>query len=87
MLTRSWAQEFGQYNIRVNAIAPGLIQTDFSAYFWKDENRRHQYESTQPIHRIGQPEEIGGLALYLASDEASFVTGQVMVVDGGLTAV
>jgi len=87
MMTRSWAQEFGQYNIRVNAIAPGLIQTDFSEYFWKDETRRQQYESTQPIHRIGQPEEIGGMALYLASDEASFVTGQVMVVDGGLTAV
>ena len=87
MMTRSWAQEFGQHNIRVNAIAPGLIQTDFSAYFWKDESRRQQYESTLPIHRIGQPEEIGGMALYLASDEASFVTGQVMVVDGGLTAV
>ena len=87
MMTRSWAQEFGQYNIRVNAIAPGLIQTDFSSYFWKDETRRRQFESAQPIPRIGQPDEIGGMALYLASDEASFVTGQVMVVDGGLTAV
>lgn len=87
MMTRSWAQEFGQHNIRVNAIAPGLIQTDFSAYFWKDDTRRRQYESAQPIQRIGQPEEIGGMALYLASDEASFVTGQVMVLDGGLTAV
>ena len=87
MMTRSWAQEFGPHNIRVNAIAPGLIQTDFSAYFWKDEARRHHFESTQPLHRIGQPEEIGGMALYLASDEASFVTGQVMVVDGGLTGV
>ena len=87
MMTRSWAQEFGEHNIRVNAIAPGLIQTDFSAYFWKDPTRRQQYESAQPIHRLGQPDEIGGMALYLASDEASFVTGQVMVVDGGLTAV
>jgi len=87
MMTRSWAQEFGPHNIRVNAIAPGLIQTDFSAYFWKDDTRRRQFESAQPLHRIGQPEEIGGIALYLASDEASFVTGQVMVVDGGLTAV
>src|SRR6185295_17548095 len=78
MMTRSWAQEFGQHGIRVNAIAPGLIQTDFSAFFWKDDTRRHQYESSQPIHRIGQPEEIAGIALYLASDEASFVTGQVM---------
>src|SRR2546426_5865236 len=80
MMTRSWAQEFGPYNVRVNAIAPGLIQTDFSAYFWKDEARRRHFESAQPIHRIGQPEEIGGMALYLASAEASFVTGQVMVV-------
>lgn len=87
MMTRSWAQEFGQFNIRVNAIAPGLIQTDFSEYFWKNETLRGQFEAAQPIHRIGQPAEIAGIALYLASDEASFVTGQVMVVDGGLTAV
>jgi NAD(P)-dependent dehydrogenase (short-subunit alcohol dehydrogenase family) len=86
MMTRSWAQEFGPHNIRVNAIAPGLIQTEFSAYFWKDEARRRQFEATQSIHRIGQPEDIGGMALYLASDEASFVTGQVMIVDGGFTA-
>ena len=87
MMTRSWAQEFGQFNIRVNAIAPGLIQTDFSEYFWKNEALRSQIEAAQPIHRLGQPEEIAGLALYLASDEASFVTGQVMVADGGMTAV
>ena len=86
MMTRSWAQEFGPFNIRVNAIAPGLIQTDFSEMFWKQENFRRQFESFTPLHRIGQPEEIAGMALYLASDEASFVTGQVMVVDGGMTA-
>lgn len=87
MMTRSWAQEFGAFNIRVNAIAPGLIQTDFSEYFWKNDALRGQMEAAQLIHRLGQPEEIAGIALYLASDEASFVTGQVMVVDGGLTAV
>lgn len=87
MMTRSWAQEFGPHNIRVNAIAPGLIQTDLSEFFWKNEARRAQYEAAAPLRRIGQPEEVAGIALYLASDESSFVTGQVMVVDGGVTAV
>jgi len=86
MMTRTWAREFGPHGVRFNAIAPGLIQTDFSEYFWKDEQYRAQVESTQPIRRIGQPDEIGHAALYLASDESSFVTGQVFVVDGGATA-
>ena len=87
MMTRSWAQEFGPHGIRVNALAPGLIQTDFSEYFWKDESRRQAFEAQQPIRRIGQPEDVAGLALHLALDEASFITGQVFVIDGGFTAV
>jgi dehydrogenase/reductase SDR family member 4 len=86
MLTRCWAREFGPHGVRVNAIAPGLVQTDFSEFFWKDERHRSHVESTQPIRRIGQPDEIGFAALYLASDEASFVTGQVFTLDGGATA-
>jgi len=87
MMTRVWAMEFGKHNVRVNAIAPGLIQTDFSEYFWKDEEYRKKLEATQPIPRVGQPREIGGLALFLASDEASFITGQTYSVDGGATAI
>lgn len=85
MMTRSWAKEFGAGGVRVNAIAPGLIQTDFSEYFWKDESVRQRVEATQPIPRIGHPDEIGFAALYLASDESSFMTGQVLVLDGGAT--
>jgi NAD(P)-dependent dehydrogenase (short-subunit alcohol dehydrogenase family) len=86
MMTRSWAHEFGPFGVRVNAIAPGLIQTEFSQHFWKNPDFVGELERTQPIRRIGQPDEIGFAALYLASEEASFVTGQVMVVDGGMTA-
>jgi NAD(P)-dependent dehydrogenase (short-subunit alcohol dehydrogenase family) len=86
MLTRSWAHEFGLHGVRVNAIAPGLIQTEFSQHFWKNPDYVGELERTQPIRRIGQPDEIGFAALYLASDEASFVTGQTIVVDGGMTA-
>lgn len=85
MMTRNWAQEFGPHNVRVNGIAPGLIQTDFSEYFWKNEKLRAEIENRQPIHRIGQPDEIGYAALYLASDEASYLTGQILVIDGGAT--
>jgi len=86
MLTRSWAREFGPHGVRVNAIAPGLIKTDFSSYYWKDEERRVQLVGDQPLQRLGLPEDIGPAAAFLGSDLASFVTGQVLVIDGGALA-
>jgi NAD(P)-dependent dehydrogenase (short-subunit alcohol dehydrogenase family) len=86
MMTRSWAREFGAHGIRVNAIAPGLIKTDFSTYFWQDEGRMRELVGTQPIARLGQPADVGFAAVYLCSDEASFVTGHVLVIDGGAMA-
>lgn len=87
MMTRVWAMEFGPHNVRVNAIAPGLIRTDFSEYFWKDEEYVKRLEATQPVPRVGEAAEVGSLALFLASDEASFITGQTYAVDGGATAI
>ncbi len=83
MMTKSWAQEFGVHNVRVNAIAPGLIKTDFSSFFHENPERVKSIEKTQPIPRIAEPDEVGFMALYLASNEASYVTGEIMVVDGG----
>jgi dehydrogenase/reductase SDR family protein 4 len=86
MMTRIWAIEFGPSNVRVNAICPGLIQTDFSEYFWKNEEHMARLKSSQPLPHLGQPEEIAGMALYLACDESSYVTGTTQVIDGGATA-
>jgi dehydrogenase/reductase SDR family member 4 len=87
MMTRVWAMEFGRHKVRVNAIAPGLIRTDFSEYFWKDEHYLKRLEAEQPIPRVGEPDEIGALALFLASEAASFITGHTYPADGGATAV
>lgn len=86
MMTRTWADEWGRHGVRVNAIAPGLVRTDFSSYFWQALDEDAQYPADQPIHRLGETSDLDGIALYLASDESSWVTGQVMVVDGGATA-
>jgi NAD(P)-dependent dehydrogenase (short-subunit alcohol dehydrogenase family) len=83
MMTKSYAQELGPRGVRVNAIAPGLIQTALSEYYWKNEANLAQALEKQPIRHLGQPEEVAEMALLLASDSASYITGQTMVVDGG----
>jgi NAD(P)-dependent dehydrogenase (short-subunit alcohol dehydrogenase family) len=83
MMTKSYALELGPRGIRVNAIAPGLIQTRLSEFFWKNEGRRKEYFKDQPIQHLGQPEEIAEIALLMASDRASYMTGEVVVADGG----
>jgi NAD(P)-dependent dehydrogenase (short-subunit alcohol dehydrogenase family) len=83
MMTQSYAVELGPRGVRVNAIAPGLIQTVLSEYYWKDESRLQQSISHQPIRHLGQPPEIADVALLLAGDGASYLTGQTIVVDGG----
>ena len=85
MMTKCYALELGPAGVRVNAIAPGLIQTVLSEYYWKDESRLKDRLATQPIKHLGQPEEIAEIAVMLASDKASYLTGQVITVDGGAT--
>jgi NAD(P)-dependent dehydrogenase (short-subunit alcohol dehydrogenase family) len=82
-MTQSYALELGPKGVRVNAIAPGLIQTVLSEYYWKDKSRLGKRIESQPIRRIGQPKEIAEVAALLASDRSSFMTGQTVVVDGG----
>jgi len=83
MMTKCYALELGPKGVRVNAIAPGLIQTVLSEYYWKDEARLAERMEKQPIKHLGQPEEIAEIALMLAGDKASYLTGQVITVDGG----
>ncbi|MDH5855980.1 SDR family oxidoreductase [Lampropedia aestuarii] len=84
-LARNMAVELGPHNVRVNCIAPGLIQTDFARALWENPDTLAQATSTTPLGRIGQPDEIAGAAVFLASDAGSFMTGQAMVIDGGVT--
>jgi NAD(P)-dependent dehydrogenase (short-subunit alcohol dehydrogenase family) len=84
-LARNLAVEFGPHNVRVNCIAPGLIKTDFARALWEDEAMLTQRMRTTPLRRIGEPDEIAGTAVFLASQAGSYVTGQSIVVDGGVT--
>jgi len=84
-LARNLAVEWGPQNIRVNCIAPGLVRTDFARALWENPETYASVVSTYPLRRIGEPDEIAGAAIYLASAAGSFTTGQTIVVDGGGT--
>jgi NAD(P)-dependent dehydrogenase (short-subunit alcohol dehydrogenase family) len=84
-LVRNLAAEWGPKSIRVNAIAPGLVKTEFARALWEDEKRRNERIQATPLRRLGEPRDIGGIAVFLASDAAAFITGQCIVADGGVT--
>jgi NAD(P)-dependent dehydrogenase (short-subunit alcohol dehydrogenase family) len=84
-LCRALAVEWGPQNVRVNCILPGLVKTDFARALWEDEERRKRREAATPLRRLGEPKDIGGVAVFLASEAAAFITGQMIVADGGTT--
>ncbi|MBN8957255.1 MAG: SDR family oxidoreductase [Rhizobiales bacterium] len=84
-LARNLAVEWGPKNVRVNCIAPGLVKTDFAKALWEDPANLAARNAQTPLRRIGEPHEIGPVAAFLASPAASFITGQVIVADGGVT--
>lgn len=85
-LARNIAVEWGPKNIRANAIAPGLVRTDFARALWEDPVLYRKRTRDTPLQRIGEPDEIAGAAVFLASAAGSFTTGQTIVIDGGTTA-
>ena len=84
-LARNLAAEFGPRGVRVNCIAPGLVKTDFARALWENPDTLKAVTRSTPLRRIGEPHEIAGAAVYLASPASTFMTGQTMIVDGGST--
>ncbi|MDP9422856.1 MAG: SDR family oxidoreductase [Pseudomonadota bacterium] len=84
-LARNLAAEFGPHGVRVNCIAPGLVKTDFARALWENPDTLKAVTRSTPLRRIGEPHEIAGAAVYLASPASTFMTGQTMIVDGGST--
>ncbi|HUL19468.1 MAG TPA: SDR family oxidoreductase [Steroidobacteraceae bacterium] len=82
-LARNLAVEWGPHNIRVNCIAPGIIRTHFSRALWADPERAETFARHTPLRRLGEPDDVAGVALLLASRAGAFITGQTLVVDGG----
>jgi NAD(P)-dependent dehydrogenase (short-subunit alcohol dehydrogenase family) len=85
MLTRCAADDLGEYGIRVNGVMPGLVQTDLAQPLWSNEGVVAEYKRRMPISHIGKPEEVAGIVAFLLSDEAGWITGQCIGVDGGHT--
>jgi NAD(P)-dependent dehydrogenase (short-subunit alcohol dehydrogenase family) len=84
-LCRSLAGEWGPKGVRVNCIAPGLVKTDFARALWEDDALLKRRTATTPLRRIGEPHEIAGAVAYLGSNASTFMTGQTIVIDGGVT--
>ena len=84
-LARNLAVEYGPHNVRVNCIAPGLIKTDFAKALWENPDALAARNASTPLRRIGEPDEIAGAAVYLAAPASRFMTGQSLVIDGGVT--
>jgi len=84
-LVRNLAVENGRHNVRVNAISPGLVRTDFARALWENPDILQRRTAGDPLRRIGEPDEIAGIAVYLAARAGSFTTGQNFVIDGGST--
>lgn len=83
MLTRALAQELGQYGIRVNSIAPGMVKTELSRPNWSDPAFLEHMESITPLGRIGEPRDIAGAAVFLASNDSNYISGSTILVNGG----
>ena len=84
-MVKNIAVEYGHHNIRANTVAPGLIRTDFARGLWENPVIHEQYTKTHPMRRIGEPEEVAGAVIMLASNAGKYINGQTIIVDGGAT--
>ena len=84
-LARNLARELGPFNIRINCVAPGLVKTDFAKALWDTPAGEERASSGTPLRRLGEPDDLAGAAVYLASRAGAWTTGQTIVVDGGST--